>query len=112
LSEILYALASAAGNNGSAFAGLNANTPYYNVLLGLTMLVGRFAVLLPVLALSGNMVTKKIAPPSAGSFSTSGVLFTVLLVGVIIIVGALTFLPALSLGPVVEHLLMNTGVSY
>jgi len=112
LSEILYAFASAAGNNGSAFAGLNANTPYYNLLLGLTMLVGRFAVLLPVLGLAGNMVGKKISPPSTGSFSTSGVLFTVLLLGVILIVGALTFLPALTLGPVVEHLLMNAGTSF
>jgi potassium-transporting ATPase potassium-binding subunit len=112
LSEILYAFASAAGNNGSAFAGLNANTAYYNVLLGLTMLVGRFAVLVPVLGLAGNMVGKRASPPSAGSFSTSGVLFSVLLLGVIIIVGALTFLPALSLGPVVEHLLMNAAARF
>ena len=112
LSEILYAFASAAGNNGSAFAGLNANTAYYDVLLGLTMLVGRFAVLLPVLALAGNLVGKKISPPSAGSFSTSGVLFSILLLGVIIIVGALTFMPALCLGPVVEHLLMSAGTSF
>jgi len=82
------------------------------VLLGLTMLVGRFAVLLPVLALAGNVVGKKISPPSAGSFSTSGALFSILLLGVIIIVGALTFMPALCLGPVVEHLLMSAGTSF
>jgi len=112
LSEILYAFASAAGNNGSAFAGLNANTPYYNVLLGLTMLVGRFAVLIPVMAIAGSMVVKKLSPPSPGTFSTSSTLFVVLLLGVILIVGALTFLPALSLGPVIEHLLMATGSTY
>jgi K+-transporting ATPase ATPase A chain len=112
LSEILYAFASAAGNNGSAFAGLNANTVYYNLLLGLTMLIGRFAVLLPVLAIAGYMGVKKISPPSAGTFSTNTGIFAVLLFGVIIIVGALTFFPALSLGPIIEHFLMNAGQTF
>ncbi len=109
LSEILYAFASGAGNNGSAFAGLNANTVYYNVLLGVAMLVGRFAVLLPVLAIAGYLGLKNITPASAGTFSTNSGIFAVLLVGVILIVGALTFFPALSLGPIIEHFLMNAG---
>lgn len=112
LSEILYAFASGAGNNGSAFAGLNANTVHYNLLLGITMLVGRFAVLLPVLAIAGYMGAKNIAPPSAGTFSTNSGVFAVLLVGVILIVGALTFFPALSLGPIIEHFLMSAGQTF
>ena len=109
LSEILYAYTSAAGNNGSAFAGLNANTPYYNLTLGLTMLIGRFAVIFPTLAIAGSLAAKKYSPPSAGTFATDNTIFAVLLVGVIVIVGALTFVPALSLGPVIEHFLMNAG---
>jgi K+-transporting ATPase ATPase A chain len=112
LSEILYAFASGVGNNGSAFAGLGANTVYYNILIGLAMLIGRFAVLLPVLAISGNMGLKKISPPSAGTFSTNSGIFALLLVGVIIIVGALTFFPALCLGPIVEHFLMKAGQTF
>jgi K+-transporting ATPase ATPase A chain len=109
LSEILYAFTSTAGNNGSAFAGLNANTPWYNVMLGLTMLAGRFLMIVPALAIGGALVNKKVVPPSAGTFPTNGPLFVVLLVGVIIIVGALTFLPALALGPIVEHFIAPTG---
>lgn len=112
LSEILYAFTSAAGNNGSAFAGLNANTVWYNVTLGITMLVGRFFVIVPALAIAGTLAKKKVAPPSVGTFSTDTITFAVLLVGVIIIVGALTFLPALSLGPIVEHFLMLRGQSF
>lgn len=111
-SEILYAWTSAAANNGSAFAGLNANTPYYNVMLGFAMLIGRFVVILPVLAIAGNLSSKKITPQSQGTFATDTPIFAILLVGVIIIVGALTFLPALSLGPVVEHFLMLNGKSF
>lgn len=109
LSEILYAFASAAGNNGSAFAGLNANTSYYNIMLALAMLLGRFVVIVPALAIAGQLATKKVSPPSAGTFATDTPIFGVLLIGVIIIVGALTFLPALSLGPIVEHFLMLEG---
>jgi K+-transporting ATPase ATPase A chain len=105
LSEILYAFTSGAGNNGSAFAGLNANTPFYNTLIGLAMWIGRFGVILPVLAIAGSMAGKRIAPPSAGTFPTDSPLFVILLIAVILIVGALTFFPALSLGPIVEHLL-------
>lgn len=112
LSEILYAFSSGAGNNGSAFAGLNANTVYYNVMLGLTMLVGRFAILVPVMAIAGNMVRKKSSPPSFGTFTTDNLLFIILLIGVILIVGALTFFPALSLGPIVEHFLMLQGKTF
>jgi K+-transporting ATPase ATPase A chain len=104
-SEILYAFTSAAANNGSAFAGLNANTPFYNLLLGIAMWVGRFGVILPVLAIAGSMAGKRIAPASAGTFPTDSPLFVVLLIAVILIVGALTFFPALSLGPIVEQLL-------
>lgn len=106
LSEILYAFSSAAGNNGSAFAGLNANTPFYNILTGLGMLIGRFGVIIPVLAISGKMAEKKITPVSAGTFRTDTMLFGLLLASVILIIGGLTFFPALSLGPVVEHLIM------
>jgi potassium-transporting ATPase potassium-binding subunit len=106
LSEILYAFTSAAGNNGSAFAGLNANTRWYNLTIGLTTLVGRFFVIVPMLAIAGSLARKKRIPPSPGSFPVTTPLFSALLVSVIVIVGALTFFPALSLGPVVEHLLM------
>jgi K+-transporting ATPase ATPase A chain len=112
LSEILYAFSSASQNNGSAFAGLDANTPFYNVMLGLCMLVGRFGVIYPVLAIAGSLAAKKYAPPSEGTFHTDKALFLVLLVVVIPIVGALTHLPALSLGPVVEHFLMVRGVTF
>jgi K+-transporting ATPase ATPase A chain len=112
LSEILYAFSSAAGNNGSAFAGLNANTPWYNITQGITMLAGRFLMIIPVLAIAGCMVGKKAAPESLGTFPTNGTLFVVLVVGVVLIVGALTFFPALSLGPIVEHFLANAGKVY
>ncbi|MGZ3769619.1 MAG: potassium-transporting ATPase subunit KdpA [Bdellovibrio sp.] len=111
-SEILYAFTSAAGNNGSAFAGLNANTVYFNLMLGITMLIGRFVVIIPALVIAGQLVQKKISPPSAGTFATDTPIFAILLVGVIIIVGALTFLPALSLGPLVEHFLMINGQTF
>jgi K+-transporting ATPase ATPase A chain len=104
LSEILYAFTSATGNNGSAFAGINANTPWYNVTIGFAMLIGRFMMLLPLLAIAGSLAAKKQVPVSAGTFPTHGPLFVSLLVGVVVIVGALTYFPALSLGPVVEHL--------
>jgi len=107
LSEILYAFSSASGNNGSAFAGLNGNSPWYNVSLGIAMLVGRFFIIVPVLALAGNLAGKKRLTESGGSFPVSGPTFTMLLVGTVLIVGALTFVPALSLGPVVEHFLMT-----
>lgn len=106
-SEILYAFSSAAGNNGSAFAGLNANTVFYNLTLGFGMLIGRFGVIIPVLAIAGNMAKKKITPASAGTFHTDNGLFIGLLIVVILIVGGLTFFPALSLGPIIEHLLLN-----
>ncbi len=112
LSEILYAFSSAAGNNGSAFAGLTVNTPFYNYALAAIMFIGRFAIIIPVLAIAGSMVGKKIAPPSSGTFATTGATFTVLLIGVVIIVGALTFLPVLTLGPIVEHFLMLGGRTF
>lgn len=108
-SEILYAFTSASANNGSAFAGLNANSIYYNLTLALAMLVGRFAVIIPVLGIAGSLVTKKYTPPSPGTFAVDTFLFGALLIGVVLIVGALTFLPALSVGPVVEHFLMRQG---
>jgi K+-transporting ATPase ATPase A chain len=111
-SEILYAYSSAAGNNGSAFAGLNANTLFYNLTLGLGMLIGRFGVIIPVLAIAGNMAGKKITPPSVGTFHTDNWLFSGLLIATILIVGGLTFFPALSLGPIIEHLLMNKGITF
>ncbi len=111
-SEILYAYTSAAGNNGSAFAGLNANTIFYNLTLGLVMLIGRFGVIIPVLAIAGSLARKNITPLSAGTFRTDNWLFIGLLIGVILIVGGLTYFPALSLGPVVEHLLMNGGIIF
>jgi K+-transporting ATPase ATPase A chain len=107
--EILYAFTSSAANNGSAFAGLNANTWWYNVVLGFTMLGGRFLMKIPVLALAGNLASKKSVPPSPGTFPVNGSLFTVLLVGVVLIVSALTFFPALSLGPILEHLQLHAG---
>ena len=106
LSEILYAFSSAVGNNGSAFAGLSANTPWYNTTLGLAMLIGRFFVIIPALALAGNLAGKKAVAESAGSFPVSGITFTLLLVGTVLLVGALTFLPVLSLSPVVEHFIL------
>jgi K+-transporting ATPase ATPase A chain len=109
LSEIVYAFASAAGNNGSAFAGLSANSLFYNLMLALSMLVGRFGVILPVLAIAGSMAEKKTSPPGPGTFPTTGWLFVILLAGIILIVGALTFLPVLTLGPIVEQLLMLQG---
>ncbi len=108
-SEILYAAHSAAGNNGSAFAGLNANTPFYNTLLGIAMLVGRYLVYIPILALAGSMAGKRTVPETSGTFPTTGALFVGLVIGVIVIVGALTFFPAYSLGPIVEHFLARTG---
>jgi len=112
LTEVLYAYSSAAGNNGSAFAGLNANTLWYNGSLALTMLAGRFLMIVPALAIAGSLVGKKSVPESLGTFPTNGVLFVALLVGVIIIVGALTFFPALSLGPIVEHFVAQAGKVY
>jgi len=108
-SEMLYAYTSATANNGSAFAGLTANTPFYNTTLGLAMLFGRFLVIVPVLAIAGSLVQKKVLPASAGTFPTHNLLFVGLLVGVILIVGGLTFFPALSLGPIVEHVKMLHG---
>jgi K+-transporting ATPase ATPase A chain len=109
LSQVLYAFTSATGNNGSAFGGLNANTHWYNVTLGVATLVGRFFMIIPMLAIAGSLGRKKRIPPSPGTFPVTTPLFSALLVGVIVIVGALTFFPALSLGPIVEHLLMVQG---
>jgi K+-transporting ATPase ATPase A chain len=109
LSEILYAFSSATGNNGSAFAGLSANTWWYNVVLGWSMLAGRFLMLIPVVALAGNLAQKKSVPPSPGTFPVNTSLFTVLLIGVVLILGALTFFPVLSLGPILEHLQLKAG---
>jgi K+-transporting ATPase ATPase A chain len=112
LSEILYAYTSATGNNGSAFGGLSTNTHWYNLSLGAAMLIGRFLMIVPMLAIAGNLARKKLVPPSPGTFPVHTPLFTVLLVGVILIVGALTFFPALSLGPILEHLLMHAGKTF
>jgi len=112
LSEILYSFTSQAGNNGSAFAGLTTNTLWYNTAGGITMLAGRFLMILPMLALAGNLARKKYVPPSLGTFPVTTPLFTALLIGVILIVGALTFFPALSLGPILEHLLMGAGKTF
>jgi len=112
LSEILYAFTSATGNNGSAFAGISANTPWYNVALGLAMLMGRFWMIVPALAIAGILSGKKASPPGPGTLPTTGPLFAALLVGVILIVGALTFFPVLSLGPLVEHFLAQAGKVY
>jgi K+-transporting ATPase ATPase A chain len=111
-SEILYGYLSTAGNNGSAFAGLNANTNWYNLTLAFNMLAGRFFMKVPMLALAGNLALKKSVPPSSGTFPVNTPLFTVLLVGVVLIVGALTFFPALSLGPILEHLLLHAGKTF
>jgi K+-transporting ATPase ATPase A chain len=105
-SEILYAFSSATANNGSAFAGLSANTPWYNTTLAFSMVIGRFFFIVPVLALAGNLAKKKIVPESGGSFPVAGVTFVLLLVGTVLIVGVLSFFPALSVGPIVEHFLM------
>ena len=107
--EILYAFSSQTGNNGSAFGGLTGNTPFYNITGGFAMLIGRYGMIIPILALAGSMAAKRSVAPSLGTFPTTGVLWTVLLIGVVVIVGALTFFPALSLGPIVEQLLQNAG---
>jgi K+-transporting ATPase ATPase A chain len=112
LSEILYAFSSGAGNNGSAFAGLNANTPWYDTTLGLDMLFGRFLMIVPILALAGSLVRKKVTPASAGTFPVHGGTFFILLIGTVLLIGALNFLPALTLGPVVEHFLTAAGKLY
>jgi len=112
LSQILYAYTSATGNNGSAFGGVNMNAPWYNWTLGIAMLLGRFFTVIPILAIAGNLAAKKHVPESLGTFPVTGPLFTVLLVSVILIVGALTFFPSLSLGPILEHLLMNAGKAF
>jgi K+-transporting ATPase ATPase A chain len=109
LSEMLYAYASGAGNNGSAFGGLSANTNWYNTTIGIAMLTGRFLMLIPPLAIAGSLAGKTSGPPSPGSLPVTTPLFATLLVGVVVIVGALTFFPALSLGPIVEHFLMQNG---
>ena len=111
-SETLYAYSSAAANNGSAFAGLSANAPWWNLTLGLAMLAGRFFIIIPVLALAGSLAGKKISAPGAGSFPVSGATFTFLLLGIIVIVGGLTFLPSLAMGPIVEHFLMSGGKTF
>ncbi len=116
LSEILYAYSSSVGNNGSAFAGLTGNPangdPHYNITLGLAMLIGRFLMIVPILALAGNLASKKLIPASAGTFQVEGFTFVVLLVGTVLLVGALTFLPALAMGPIVEHFLMQAGALF
>jgi K+-transporting ATPase ATPase A chain len=112
LSQILYAYTSSVGNNGSAFGGLSTNTLWYNTTLGIAMLLGRFFMIIPILAIAGNLAAKKHVPESLGTFPVTGPLFTVLLICVILIVGALTFFPALSLGPVLEHLFMNAGKAF
>ena len=112
LSEILYAYTSATGNNGSAFAGITANTPYYNVTLGLAMIIGRFLMIVPLLAIAGSLAKKKLVPESTGTFPTDSATFVILLVATILIVGALTFFPALSLGAIIEHFQMNGGKTF
>ena len=111
-SEILYAYTSAAANNGSAFGGLTGNTPWYNITLGIGMWMGRFFVIIPALAIAGSLVMKKTVPEFAGTFPTHGPLFVGLLVGVILIVGGLTFFPALAVGPIVEHLALGLGQTF
>jgi len=111
-SEILYAFTSAVGNNGSAFAGLTANTPYYNLLLGIAMWIGRFFIIVPMLAIAGSLAAKKHIPESAGSFPTTGGLWVGLLVGIILVLGGLTFLPSLALGPIADHLMMTGGTLF
>jgi K+-transporting ATPase ATPase A chain len=112
LSEILYAFSSANGNNGSAFAGLNANTPWYNTTIGLAMLIGRFLMIVPIMAMAGSLAQKKIVPLSAGTFPVSGFTFVLLLLGTVLLVGALNFLPCLTLGPIVEHFQTLLGKLY
>jgi K+-transporting ATPase ATPase A chain len=112
LAEVVYAFTSAAANNGSAFAGISANTDWYNYMLAFNMFVGRFAIIIPVLAIAGSLARKKTSPPSSGTFPTNGSVFTILLVSVVLIVGALTFFPVLSLGPIAEHFLMNAGRTF
>jgi K+-transporting ATPase ATPase A chain len=111
-SEVLYAYTSATANNGSAFAGLTANTVFYNTTLAYAMLIGRFLMVIPALAIAGSLARKKTLPPSAGTFPTHGLQFVLLVAGVILIVGGLTFFPALTLGPAVEHLAMNAGMTF
>ena len=111
-SEALYAYTSATGNNGSAFAGISANVPFWNDTLGLAMFIGRFLMIIPMLAIAGSLAAKKIVPISAGTFPTDGGLFVGLVVGVILITGGLTFLPSLALGPIVEHLSMHAGTTF
>jgi K+-transporting ATPase ATPase A chain len=112
LSEILYAFSSAGGNNGSGFGGLNTNTVFYNLMMGIGMMTGRFGIIVPVMAVAGSMARKKITPVSSGTFRTDNWLFVMLLISVILVVGGLTFFPQLALGPVVEHFLMNSGVGF
>jgi K+-transporting ATPase ATPase A chain len=109
---MLYAYTSATGNNGSAFAGISANTLFYNLTLGAAMFIGRFLMIVPMLAVAGSLAAKRIVPASAGTFPTHGGLFVGLIVGVILIVGGLTFFPALTVGPIVEHLSMHAGTLY
>ncbi|MBL6752314.1 MAG: potassium-transporting ATPase subunit KdpA [Nevskia sp.] len=111
-SEIFYAFTSATGNNGSAFAGLSANTPFYNITLAISMMIGRFAFIIPMMAVAGSLAAKKLTPASAGTFPTDGGLFIALLVGVVVIVGGLTYFPALALGPIVEHVAMLAGTTF
>jgi K+-transporting ATPase ATPase A chain len=111
-SEILYAYTSGTGNNGSAFAGISANTFFYNTTIGFAMFIGRFLMIVPMIAIAGSLAAKKIVPASAGTFPTNGPLFVGLVVGVILIVGGLTFFPALALGPIVEHFAMVAGTLY
>jgi K+-transporting ATPase ATPase A chain len=111
-SEILYAYTSGTANNGSAFGGLSGNTPWYNITIGLAMLMGRFLVIVPAMAIAGSLVAKKIAPQSAGTFPTHGPLFVGLLIGVILVVGGLIFFPALALGPIAEHLALIQGKTF
>jgi len=112
LSEILYAFSSAAGNNGSAFVGLGSNSVFYNVSMAAGMLIGRFGIIIPVLAIAGSMAEKKITPVSSGTFRTDNWSFILLLICIILFVGGLTFFPSLALGPIVEHFLMNLGVAF
>jgi K+-transporting ATPase ATPase A chain len=112
LSEILYAFSSANGNNGSAFAGLSANTAWYNTTIGVAMFVGRFLMIIPIMAMAGSLAQKKTVPFSIGTFPVSGATFVVLLLGTVLLVGALNFLPALTLGPIVEHFLNLQGKLY
>jgi K+-transporting ATPase ATPase A chain len=110
--EVLYAYTSSTGNNGSAFAGLTGNTFFYNLTLASAMFVGRFFMIIPAMAIAGSLAGKKSHPPSAGTFPTTGGLFVGLVVGVILIIGGLTFFPALALGPIVEHLAMTAGTTF